>query len=68
LDETVKRNALHFIGSGRALQDWAALTEERDRSIAAREKVLAKAKAAILSAHLTMTASRCPGDRSRRQN
>lgn len=49
LEESVKGQALHFIDSGRALQDWAELTEEGDPAVASRNKQLLKARAAIVS-------------------
>jgi len=49
LDEGVRKKALDFIESGRALQHWTDLTDEGDRSIASRAKQLAKAKLKILS-------------------
>ena len=49
LDEGIKSNALHFIDSGRALQDWVELAEEGDSSIPSRNKQLQKARSMIVS-------------------
>lgn len=50
LAASVKDQALGLIDSGRALRDWAELTDAGDKSIASRAQQLQKARAAMVSA------------------